>query len=113
MQDKSTSLLTINSDGSFVGDEIPKIDTLPKEIFNCENNRIYGPSYATSQHIEGMYSASNGNMIITVSKYKVGYNDRLVKYIQPVSAAYTILGSTMTLVLTLAGGEKWQVIFIK
>ena len=109
MQDISTSLLTINSDGSFVGDEIPKIDTLPKEIFNCKNNHVY----VSSQHIEGMYSANNGNMIITVTKYNDGFNDLLGKYIQPVSAAYTISGSTMTLLLTLAGGEKWQVIFIK
>lgn len=115
MDDKSTTLLTLGADGTFSCDEVAKIDSLPKSIFNCQNEPWYNfyPVGAPNEHVEGTYSAVTGNLIVKVSKYTIGGNNRERGIDVPAAGTYSISGSTMTATLTLGDGETWKAILTK
>jgi hypothetical protein len=109
MQSNSTSVLTLSADGTYSGDMLPKITTLPQNIFGCELG--VNP---TKQHVDGTYSAVEGLIIVHVVNYLVNgqkqdsHDDAVV-----MDGTYTVSSSALTFAFNLAGGERWKVNFIK
>lgn len=96
MLSNSTSVLTISADGTYIGDETPKIDTLPASIFSCEKGNLH----SSKKHISGTYSASEGLIIL--------HNDDDL-----IDGAYLITSTTFAVTLNLPRGERWKVNFTK
>jgi hypothetical protein len=110
MQSSASTVLTISADGTFSGDEIPKIDTLPKSIFACESNS----PHSSKQHLDGTFTAAEGLIIIHPLNYLVnGQRQSSFDDDKSIDGTYTIASSTLTLTLDLGNGERWKVNFIK
>ena len=109
MQTNSLTTLIISGDGTFSGNEIPMIDTLPRSIFTCESD-----NHSSKQHIDGTYSSAEGLIIIHPLNYAVnGQQQSSFDVDKSVDGTYTVTSSTLTLTVDLGTGERWKANFTK
>ncbi|MDP4221183.1 MAG: hypothetical protein Q8916_12775 [Bacteroidota bacterium] len=109
MHSVGAGILTISDNGTFIGDEIPIIDSLPRSVFGCNND----DPHASKQHIDGTYSASEGLVILHIVHYLVNGQSQSSTNDEAVAGSYTISSSSLTLTLDLGKGERWKAVFVK